>query len=65
MCNKAVENYAQSFEFVPDCYKTQELCNKAINTSSAIQFVLACYKAQEIIDKIVCICSFVLDSVTD
>ena len=36
MCNKAVAS-----KFFSDCYKTQEMCNKAINISpSAIQIVL-------------------------
>ena len=43
MRNKAVDNYAHALECAPDCYKTQELCNKAVNTSpSAIQFVPEC-----------------------
>ena len=37
-----------ALEFAPDCYKIQEKCNKAVNTSpSAIQFVSKCYKTQE------------------
>ena len=41
MCNKAAANYANALEFVPDCYKTQKMCNKAFDTSpSATQFVL-------------------------
>ena len=32
MCNEAVDNYAHALEFVPDCYKTQKMCNKAVNT---------------------------------
>ena len=40
MCNRAGDNYAYALEFVPDCYKTQNMCNKVVNTSpSAIQFV--------------------------
>ena len=29
MCDKAVDNYVHVLEFVPECYKTQEM-NKAI-----------------------------------
>ena len=29
MCNKAVDDYAHALEFVPDWYKTQEMCAKA------------------------------------
>ena len=27
--NKSVDNYAHALESVPDCYKTQKMCNKA------------------------------------
>ena len=44
MCGEAVENYAHALEFVPNCYKTQKICDKAANTSpSAIQFAPACF----------------------
>ena len=26
-----IDNYAYVLEFVPDCYKTQEMCKKAVN----------------------------------
>ena len=32
MCNQAVDNYAHALEFVPELYKTQEMCDKAANT---------------------------------
>ena len=35
MCNQAVDNYADALEVVSDCYKTQEMCNKAVNTDSS------------------------------
>ena len=31
MCNQAVDNYAHALEFVPECYKTQKMCDKAVN----------------------------------
>ena len=31
--NKAGDNYFHALEFVSDCYKIQEKCNKAVNTS--------------------------------
>ena len=31
MCNKAVGNYPHVLEFVPECFKTQVMCNKAVN----------------------------------
>ena len=38
MCDKAVDNYPHASEFVPECYKAQKLCGRAIDTHpSAIQ----------------------------
>ena len=33
MCNKVVDNYAYTLEFIPYWYKTQKMCNKAVSTS--------------------------------
>ena len=33
--NKAVDNYPHASEFVPECYKTQEMCDKVLNTHSS------------------------------
>ena len=30
MCNKAVGNYPHTLEFVPECYKTQKMCDIVI-----------------------------------
>ena len=58
---KAVDNYAHSSEFVPDCDKTKKICNEAPNTSrSAIRFVPACYKTPAMCDKAVFEDSFTL-----
>ena len=32
MCNKAVDNYHNVLKLVLDCYITQKLCDKAVNT---------------------------------
>ena len=32
MCDKAVDDYPSTTQNVPECYKTQEMCNKAVNT---------------------------------
>ena len=37
MCNKAVNNYSHALEFGPECYKTQEMCDKAVNR--AVKFL--------------------------
>ena len=49
MCDKALDNYSHAFEFVHDCYKTQEMCDKAVGIDpSTILFVSECYETQEI-----------------
>ena len=49
MCNKAVDNYPQ---FVPECYKTQKMCDETVNTyPSTIKFVPKCFMPQEMCDK--------------
>ena len=41
MCNKAVDNYLHPLEFVPECYKTQKMYGKPVNTSpSTIKFAV-------------------------
>ena len=32
MCDKTVDNYCCALKCVPDCFKTQKLSDKAINT---------------------------------
>ena len=31
MWNKVIDNYPHALEFVPECYKTQKVCDKAVN----------------------------------
>ena len=45
MCIKAIDNYPSTMLFVPACYKTKEMCNKAINTFS-LDSVLDRYMSQ-------------------
>ena len=78
MCNEAIlknglhqlssaaDNYAHALTFVPDCYKNQKRCNKAVNTyPSTIPFVPEYYKTQEMCDKAVNTCFFLFESVPD
>ena len=45
MCNKAVENYPHTLEYVSECYKTQKMFDKAVDTyPSTIKFVPECCK---------------------
>ena len=32
MCNKAADMYPSIIQFVFECYKTQEICDKAVGT---------------------------------
>ena len=32
MCNKAVNTFPSAIHFVPECYKTQAMCVKAVDT---------------------------------
>ena len=58
MCNRVVNNYAAALEFVPDCYKTQKIRDKAVDiySSSVIKFVPEYYKTQKMCDKAVYTC---------
>ena len=31
MCDKAVHTYSSTIKFVPECFMTQEMCDKAVN----------------------------------
>ena len=51
---KADDNYAHAFEFVPDCFKTPEIRDKAVNTyPSTIKFVPECYKTRKMCDAVI------------
>lgn len=57
MCNKSVNNYAHALEFVSECYQTQEVGHKVVNTyPSATQLVLDQFKTLETYDKAVGTC---------
>ena len=32
MCNKAVGTYPSAAQFVSECYKSQEMCDKAVDS---------------------------------
>lgn len=51
---QCVDNYAHALEIRLHCYKTEEVCYKAVNTSPfTIQFVLKFYKTQEVCDRVI------------
>ena len=37
MCDKAANTYSAT-QFVPECYKTQEMCDKAVNRRFCVWF---------------------------
>ena len=48
------DNFYTVLKSVPDCYKNQKMCNKAIdNYPHALEFVPKCYKTQKMCDKAV------------
>ena len=54
-----VDNWPHASEFVTKCYKTQEKCDKAVNTyPSTIKFATKCFVTQEMCDKAVNRCFF-------
>ena len=45
MCDKAVNTYPSTVKFVPESYKTQERCNKAVNSCFFVfDLILGRYK---------------------
>ena len=43
MCDKAILENCGKLKSVPDCYKSQEICNKAVeNYPHVLEFVLEC-----------------------
>ena len=47
------KNYPHVLEFVPECYKTQKMCDKVVDTNlSTIKYVRDQYKKQEMYNKI-------------
>ena len=40
MCVKAVDNYPSTIKYVPDQYKTKEMCDKAVDdNANALELV--------------------------
>ena len=54
MCDKDFLENGGTLNFVPECYKNQEICNKAgDNYPHALVFVPECYDTQKMCDKAV------------
>ena len=54
MRDKAVLKIVTTLKSVSDCYKNQEICNKAVDYyPHALQFVHECYESQKMCDKAV------------
>ena len=54
MCKNAVKNLPYLIRYVPDQYKTQQMCDKAILENGAkLKSVPDCYKNQELYSKAV------------
>ena len=48
MCDEAVNTCHSTMKFVPDCYKTQEMCDEAVSEDP---FMLDKYKTQIMCDE--------------
>ena len=54
MCDKAVSTYPSIIEYVPNCYKTQEMCVKAVNKCFfGFDSIPDPYKTREMCDRVV------------
>ena len=52
MCDKTILENGGTLKAAPDCYKNQEMWNKAVdNYPHALEFVLKCYKTQKMCEK--------------
>ena len=59
MFYKAILGNGGTLKSVIDCYKNQEMCNKAVhNYPHALEFVPECFMTQEMWDKAVHRCFF-------
>ena len=56
MCDKAVDTYPSAIQFVPECYNTQKICDKAVDTCTFVFNLVA----QEMCGKVVYEESFML-----
>ena len=54
MCDKTILENGGTLKAVPDCYKNQEMWNKAVdNYPHTLEFVPECLVTQEMCDKVV------------
>ena len=52
MCDKAILENGRLLEFVPDCYKNQQMCDKAVdNNPQKLKFVPDCYNTARNVSK--------------
>ena len=65
MCDKAVNTDPSTIQFVPECYKTQGMCNKAFNNVFLCLFNPDRYKTQEMCDSFISGGSFTIRYVPD
>ena len=53
MFHKAILENGETLESVPECYKNQQLCDKAVdNYPHALEFVPECRKTQKCVSKL-------------
>ena len=50
MCDEAVDTHPTTIKYFPECYRTQEMCNKAVHRCFLFDSIPDQYKTQEICD---------------
>ena len=61
MCNKAVDTHPSTIKFVPECYKTQEMCFEAVNGCFLVfDSITDQYKTQKICDTLISLYPFLI-----
>ena len=66
MCDKATDLYLSTIQFIPECYKTQEMCNKVAHTCFFLfYFFHDPFKTHKICDEAVDDCLVALKFIPD
>ena len=64
MCEKVIIENSGILEFIPDCYKNQNMCDKAV-VLPQYNLLLNAISIKKTCDKAIDTCPFVVDSVHD
>ena len=54
MRDKVIPENSRLLKYIPDCYKNQKVCNKAVRRYfHALEFILKCYKTHKMCNEAV------------